>query len=50
MADTYDAMTSCRPYRNAIAADVALAEIRKSSGTQFDPTVVNGFLKIVSAG
>jgi len=49
VADTYDAMTSSRPYRNAIAPDVALAEITRSSGSQFDPVVVKGFLAVVSA-
>jgi putative nucleotidyltransferase with HDIG domain len=50
VADTYDAMTSSRPYRNAIDPEIALTEIRRSSGTQFDPTVVAGFLKVVGAG
>lgn len=46
VADTYDAMTSHRPYRSALSADVALAEIKKCSGTQFDPDIVQAFLKI----
>ncbi len=46
VADTYDAMTSQRPYRPALATELALAEIRKCSGTQFDPEVVNAFLEI----
>jgi len=46
VADTYDAMTSHRPYRSALSADVALAEIKKCSGTQFDPDVVRAFLEI----
>jgi putative methionine-R-sulfoxide reductase with GAF domain len=49
VADTYDAMTSTRPYRNALSREVALHEIQKSSGVQFDPIVVTGFLKVVSA-
>lgn len=46
VADTYDAMTSRRPYRPALREDVALAEIRKCSGTQFDPEVVKAFIEI----
>ncbi|MCK9461257.1 MAG: GAF domain-containing protein [Proteobacteria bacterium] len=49
VADTYDAMTSSRPYRDALSPEVALAEIRRSSGSQFDPAVVQGFLKIIGA-
>jgi len=39
-ADAYDAMTSDRPYRRALSADVALAELRRSAGTQFDADCV----------
>jgi HD-GYP domain-containing protein (c-di-GMP phosphodiesterase class II) len=46
VADTYDAMTSHRPYRSALSSAVALAEIKKCSGTQFDPAVVKAFLEI----
>jgi HD-GYP domain-containing protein (c-di-GMP phosphodiesterase class II) len=46
VADTYDAMTSQRPYRPALTAELAITEIRKCSGTQFDPEVVNAFLEI----
>ena len=44
VADTFDAMTSDRPYRSAISAREALDEIRRCSGTQFDPGVVSAFL------
>lgn len=44
VADTYDAMTSHRAYRNALAHDKAMEEIRRCSGTQFDPTVVEAFV------
>ncbi len=47
VADTYDAMTSDRVYRKALSRQVALAEIRRGSGTQFDPTVVNAFLRVM---
>lgn len=47
VADTYDAMTTDRPYRAALPRTVALDEIRKCSGTQFDPTVVAAFLRVM---
>ncbi len=43
VADTYDAMTTDRPYRNAMPPEAALNEILKMSGIQFDPHVVNCF-------
>lgn len=46
IADTLDAITSDRPYRRARNFDVARAEILRCSGTQFDPGVVEVFLKI----
>lgn len=46
VADAYDAMTSTRPYRKALAHDVALAEIVACSGTQFDPRVVQVFINL----
>jgi len=45
VADSFDAMTSDRPYRTAIAAKKAIAEIKKCAGTQFDPAIVKAFLK-----
>jgi putative nucleotidyltransferase with HDIG domain len=45
VADTYDAMTSTRPYRTALSHEVAAAEIVKHRGTQFDPQVVDAFVK-----
>jgi putative nucleotidyltransferase with HDIG domain len=44
VADTLDAMISDRPYRKALPISAAQAEIRKYSGTQFDPRVVEVFL------
>jgi len=44
VADTYDAMTSDRAYRKALSHRVAVAELERCSGTQFDPDVVNAFL------
>jgi len=47
VVDSYDAMTADRPYRKAMPVDDALAEIRRHSGTQFDPVVVETFEKLV---
>jgi len=44
VADTWDAMTSDRPYRRRLSTAVAVAELRKSSGTQLDKNCVNAFL------
>ena len=46
VADTLDAITSDRPYRRARSFDVAREEVLRCSGTQFDPAVVEVFLKI----
>jgi putative nucleotidyltransferase with HDIG domain len=46
VADTLDAITSDRPYRRARNFDAAREEILRCSGTQFDPGVVEVFLKI----
>ncbi|MGI6778990.1 MAG: HD domain-containing phosphohydrolase [Acetivibrionales bacterium] len=43
VADTYDAMTSDRPYRKGLGHKTAMDEINKCSGTQFDPEVVRCF-------
>ncbi|MFI5362383.1 MAG: HD domain-containing phosphohydrolase, partial [Elusimicrobiota bacterium] len=47
--DAWDAMTSDRPYRKALGRDIALGELRKGSGTQFDPRVVETFMRLESA-
>ncbi|UCB43219.1 MAG: PAS domain S-box protein [Dehalococcoidales bacterium] len=44
IADSYDAMTSPRPYRSALSTDEAVEEVRQGAGTQFDPEVVQAFL------
>ena len=48
VADTYDAMTSDRPYRKAFPKDYACKEIAKYSGTQFDPKVASAMVEILS--
>jgi putative two-component system response regulator len=45
VADSFDAMTSDRPYRVSLPANQAITEIIRCAGTQFDPTVVKAFLK-----
>jgi HD-GYP domain-containing protein (c-di-GMP phosphodiesterase class II) len=45
VCDAYEAMTSNRPYRQAIADDDARRELRAAAGSQFDPAVVEAFLK-----
>jgi len=44
VADTFDALLSDRVYRKAVSLDEAVAEIRRNSGTQFDPAIVDVFL------
>lgn len=46
VADAMDAITSDRPYRKARTFDMAREEILRCSGTQFDPVVVEVFLKV----
>ncbi len=46
LADCFDAMTSSRTYRKALPLEVALAEIRRCSGTHFDPRMSEAFLQI----
>ena len=46
LADAFDAMTSERPYRKGLPLETAIAEVKRCSGTQFDPAIVEVFLKI----
>lgn len=48
VADTYDAMTTDRPYRKGLSKEVAIAELQKWAGIQFSPVVVEAFVKIMS--
>jgi HD-GYP domain-containing protein (c-di-GMP phosphodiesterase class II) len=45
LSDCFDAMTSSRTYRKALPLEVALCEIRRCSGTQFDPFLAEAFLR-----
>jgi len=47
VVDAYHAMTSDRPYRRALPVDDALEELRRCAGTQFDPDVVEAFLRVL---
>lgn len=47
IVDTYDAMTSARPYRAAMAPSHALRQLYDEGGTQYDPTLVAAFIKTV---
>ena len=47
VADSYDAMTSERPYRIALRPKQALRELRANAGTQFNPVVVEAFIQVV---
>jgi len=49
VADAFDAMTSNRPYRQAIPEEEALVELRRNAGTHFDPRVVAAFEQIYPA-
>ncbi len=48
LADTFDAMTSKRSYRDSLPLDVVIAEIEKNKGTQFDPKLADVFLDILN--
>ena len=50
VADSFDAMTSDRPYRKALSTEAALKEIEQLSGQQFHPLVVMAFLKLYKEG
>ena len=50
IADTFDAMTSTRPYRNALPTQVAIDEIRRCTGTQFDPRLADVFVELSERG
>jgi HD-GYP domain-containing protein (c-di-GMP phosphodiesterase class II) len=46
IADAYDAITSTRPYRGASSRTAALAELKRAAGAQFDPKLVEVFVRL----
>lgn len=50
VADAFDAMSSTRPYRKKLPMDFIVQEIKKCSGTQFDPVVAKAFLDLYDEG
>jgi response regulator RpfG family c-di-GMP phosphodiesterase len=49
IADAYDAMTSDRAYRRALPHEVAIGEIERCAGTQFDPELSEAFVRLIEA-
>ncbi|MGE5628371.1 MAG: HD domain-containing phosphohydrolase [Solirubrobacterales bacterium] len=47
IVDAFDAMTNDRPYRSALSFEAAICEIKKCSGSQFDPDLVEKFINIL---
>ncbi|TET06896.1 MAG: HD domain-containing protein [Candidatus Atribacteria bacterium] len=47
VSDAYDAMESDRPYRKALTEETAIQELKRGSGSQFDPKIVEIFLEIL---
>jgi HD-GYP domain-containing protein (c-di-GMP phosphodiesterase class II) len=47
IADSYDALTTNRPYRTALTREEALAELERCSGAQFDPKVLHAFRAVL---
>jgi HD-GYP domain-containing protein (c-di-GMP phosphodiesterase class II) len=50
VADSFDAMTTARPYCDARAFDGAIAEVERCSGSQFDPAIADAFVAAYAAG
>ncbi len=50
IADAYDAMRSCRPYREAMSFEQCLDEIKRNIGTQFDPEISEVFFELANTG
>jgi len=49
ICNTFEAMTSARPYRPSFPVQAAVAELRRGAGTQFDPSLVEPFIAMVNA-
>ncbi|KAF0217740.1 MAG: metal dependent [Geobacteraceae bacterium] len=50
ITDAFDAMTSDRPYRNALTLDAAIKELYDNAGGQFDPDLVPHFVELLESG
>lgn len=50
VVDAYHAMISKRPYRDRLSEEEAIEELKRGAGTQFDPEVVDAFLKVYGKG
>ena len=50
IADSFEAMTSPRPYRPALSIEEVMKELRQGAGLQFDPSLVEVFIGIIEAG
>lgn len=50
LVDSYDAMTTDRPYRKALSAEKACKQIEQDAGTKFDPELADVFLKLLKEG
>ena len=50
VVSTFDAMTANRVYRKKLDKDYVLGEIRRGSGTQFDPELVDIMLRLIDSG
>lgn len=50
VCDSFDAMTSDRPYRRALSETDTLAELEREAGKQFDPQAAESFLDLARAG
>lgn len=48
VTDAFDRMTNDRPYRKAMSVEAAVEELRRNKGSQFDPEVVDSFLRVLS--
>jgi putative nucleotidyltransferase with HDIG domain len=50
VADTFDAMTTTRPYQKAMTLEYVIEKMKSMSGSRFDPKIIEAFLKAVTAG
>ena len=50
VADTFDAMTSNRPYRKGLDPEIAIEEIERNKGSQFDPECADAFIRAYRGG